>query len=100
MDIYIGGKDRMYELFENVSNKDFIWIQCIDSFEKREVVKVFERKGYISCLRDCDYDGLPHIIIIPKDKMILHCGPSMAATLKRKGVHWKYGDEFLERRVN
>ena len=90
----------MYDLFEGVSDRDFIWIQCFDSLEKREVVKVFERKGYISCLKDCDYDGLPHIIVIPKDKIILHCGPSMAATLKRKGVNWKYGDEFLERRVN
>ena len=55
MDIYIGGKDRMYELFENVSNNDFIWIQCIDSFEKREVVRAFINKGYISKLEEIDY---------------------------------------------
>ena len=99
MDIYIGGKDRMYELFENVSNNDFIWIQCIDSFEKREVVQTFINKGYISKLVESDYDGLPHLIVNIKDRVIYHCGPSMAFTLKNNRVKCYEGVEFIKRRV-
>ena len=98
MDIYIGGKDRMYELFENVSNKDFIWIQCYDEYEKREVVQAFINKGYISKLEESDYEGLPHLIVNLKSKLIYHCGPSMAITLKNNGVKWYEGDEFIRKR--
>ena len=99
MDIYIGVKDRMYELFENISNKDFIWIQCYDEYEKREVVQAFINKGYISKLEEIDYEGLPHLIVNLKSKLIYHCGPSMAITLKNNGVKWYEGDEFIERKI-
>ena len=98
MDMYIGGKDRMYELFENVSNKDFIWIQCYDEYEKREVIQAFINKGYISKLEEIDYEGLPHLIGNLKSKLIYHCGTSMAITLKNNGVKWYEGDEFIRKR--
>ena len=88
----------MYELFENVSNNDFIWIQCYDEYEKREVVKAFINKGYISKLDEIDYEGLPHLIVNLKSKLIYHCGPSMAITLKNNGVKWYEGDEFIYRK--
>ena len=89
----------MYELFENVSNKDFIWIQCYDEYEKREVVQAFRNKGYISKLEEIDYEGLPHLIVNLKSKLIYHCGPSMAITLKNNGVKRYNGYKFLNRQV-
>ena len=71
----------MYELFENVSNNDFIWIQCYDEYEKREVVQDFIKKGYIPKLEEIDYEGLPYLIVNLKSKLIYHCDPSMAITL-------------------
>ena len=89
----------MYKLFDEVSEKDFIWVQCNDSFEQIKVVEVFVKKGYTSFLKERDYNFLPHIIVNLVDKIILPCGASMAVCLKSNGVKWKYGEEFLDCRI-
>lgn len=86
----------MYNLYDDVTENDFIWIQCEDSFKKREIVQEFVLNGYASNLEDLDYDGLPHLIIDIKNKVVLHCGPSMAITLKRNKITSKNGYEFLK----
>ena len=90
----------MYYLYDNVSEKDFIWIKCDNPYEKRKVVQEFILKGYTSYLNDIDYDGLAHLIIDLKNKIILHCGPSMAYNLKKNGVKYKNGYAFIKRIIN
>ena len=90
----------MYNLYDDVTEKDFIWIQCDDSFEKREIVHEFVLKGYASNLDDLDYDGLPHLLVDFKNMVVLHCGPSMAFILKKNGIKYKKGYEFLKRVIN
>ena len=81
----------MYNLYDDVTENDFIWIQCEDSFKKREIVQEFVLKGYASNLEDLDYDGLPHLIIDTKNRVVLHCGPSMAFILKKYDIKYKNG---------
>ena len=62
-------------------------------------VLILWNKGYISKLEESDYEGLPHLIVNFKSKLIYHCGPSMAITLKNNGVKWYDGNEFIERKI-
>lgn len=86
----------MYVLYDDVTDKDFIWIQCDDSLEKRKVVNEFISKGFNSNLTENDYEGLPHLIVDYKNNIILHCSPSMAVTLRNNGIKPYKGYEFIK----
>lgn len=86
----------MYNLYDDVFEDKFLWIRCKDSNEVKKVILAFEKKGFHSN----EMGLLPHIIVDLKNKEILYCEPSMAATLNHNGVKPRYGYEFLEEIIN